>query len=335
MTEIGREIVIYSDGCYQFDLSDFHGECKIYAKASPGGVEQFIMKTENPWVQITMPLGRWFFTIEASDGRKMNTATRLVELNEIGNFRDMGGYTNKDGKVLKYGYFYRSATLSGLSKEAMDFLEKLGLKTIFDFRSKAEVMADSDPLIPGSEYINHSGIVTMDSDFNTQNFDMKTLFEQLAKNKQAILGLGDFMVNGYRTMAREPEAFRCFFDRMKETPNQPILFHCASGKDRTGICGALLMRILDFPKEIIEMDYLRSNQHISMRDQNILKLLHEKIEDEDVRRILSEIFSVRTGYINTFWEEAEKQYDHFDYFLEKRMNITEKDRENFKALYLE
>jgi protein-tyrosine phosphatase len=44
-----------------------------------------------------------------------------------------------------------------------------------------------------------------------------------------------------------------------EAPGTPILVHCASGKDRTGMVMALLLRILGVPREVIVEEYLLSD----------------------------------------------------------------------------
>ncbi|YAB13320.1 tyrosine-protein phosphatase [Lactiplantibacillus plantarum] len=44
-----------------------------------------------------------------------------------------------------------------------------------------------------------------------------------------------------------------------DQPDQSVLFHCAAGKDRTGVAGALIMTALDVSRETIMQDYLLTN----------------------------------------------------------------------------
>jgi hypothetical protein len=37
--------------------------------------------------------------------------------------------------------------------------------------------------------------------------------------------------------------------------SRPVLFHCAAGKDRTGVLAAILLELLDVPRETIAEDY--------------------------------------------------------------------------------
>jgi protein-tyrosine phosphatase len=47
-----------------------------------------------------------------------------------------------------------------------------------------------------------------------------------------------------------------------ETPGTPILVHCASGKDRTGVVVAALLLVLRVPREVIIDEYLLSDGEI-------------------------------------------------------------------------
>ncbi|KAL9021377.1 MAG: hypothetical protein Q9185_001385 [Variospora sp. 1 TL-2023] len=45
---------------------------------------------------------------------------------------------------------------------------------------------------------------------------------------------------------------------LAEAENYPVLFHCTSGKDRTGLIAFTLLLILDIPLDVISADYLAS-----------------------------------------------------------------------------
>ena len=47
-----------------------------------------------------------------------------------------------------------------------------------------------------------------------------------------------------------------------EAPGAPILVHCASGKDRTGVVVAVLLLTLSVPREVIVEEYLLSDGDI-------------------------------------------------------------------------
>lgn len=46
---------------------------------------------------------------------------------------------------------------------------------------------------------------------------------------------------------------------VKDSVSVPILIHCTSGKDRTGVITAAILKLFDIPDEIIIKEYLLSN----------------------------------------------------------------------------
>ena len=44
------------------------------------------------------------------------------------NFRDLGGYVNRDGQQVRYDCFYRSAPLCDLQKEHVEYLQQLQIQ---------------------------------------------------------------------------------------------------------------------------------------------------------------------------------------------------------------
>ena len=71
----------------------------------------------------------------------------LLPLKGAVNFRDMGGLQTVDGKYVKKGILYRAAELTGLTDEDIRLLEKLEIRTVFDYRRDAEANRKPDPFI--------------------------------------------------------------------------------------------------------------------------------------------------------------------------------------------
>lgn len=73
-------------------------------------------------------------------------AHRLLNFQDIPNFRDLGGYTTNNGKQVKWGALYRTGTLTNASNADLKGLKALGLKTLIDLRSTAEKKEEPDRL---------------------------------------------------------------------------------------------------------------------------------------------------------------------------------------------
>ncbi len=92
--------------------------------------------------------------LEETKQKSFYAAPRAVILQGAVNFRDMGGYTTKDNRQVKWGKIYRSADISQLTDLDLRTLMALNIKMVCDFRGPAEIMAAPDRIPSGVERIN-------------------------------------------------------------------------------------------------------------------------------------------------------------------------------------
>lgn len=80
--------------------------------------------------------------------------TQAIELDGVGNARQLGGYVCADGRTIKDGVLLRSAALSTLTDEgAKTLAEKYHLRYVFDFRMDTERAAQPDKEVEGAENV--------------------------------------------------------------------------------------------------------------------------------------------------------------------------------------
>ncbi len=151
------------------------------------------------------------------------------------NFRDLGGYHASYGETAP-GVIYRSATLAYASKEDVDAIAALGIKTVIDLREPKTKESLPNPFLKreGVEVIplNVNGDGRIPKDYNEQ-------FET------------------YMEMLEDPYTARTIFKAIINAP-KPLLIHCNAGKDRTGVFSAVLLLINGVPMEEVNQDYLLS-----------------------------------------------------------------------------
>lgn len=161
-------------------------------------------------------------------------ARRLL-IHSCANMRDLGGYPTLDGKVTKFGRFIRSDAPLNLSAADISFLHNYGLKTVFDLRTEDEAALAPNPLK------NAKGIDYRNISF-TDDFSM--------------LGSMDFCpLKHYVPIMKGSTRVKEILEGMANCPDGAVLFHCAAGKDRTGIIAALLLLNADVPAEDAAADY--------------------------------------------------------------------------------
>lgn len=76
-----------------------------------------------------------------------------IKLSGAYNFRDFGGYRNKEGKRLIRGRLYRSDELSKITAADQEKLVQLGISKIIDYRNKKERLNNEDRPIGNAEIL--------------------------------------------------------------------------------------------------------------------------------------------------------------------------------------
>lgn len=156
------------------------------------------------------------------------------------NFRDLGGLTTRDGKRLRTGRLYRSDTLQALTTSDVAHLrEVIGLRGVVDLRLTDEVSAEGRGLLSEVAEIRYANIpLAMAA---TEGIPPEEVMRKLY--------LGCLSIEASLVTAIE---------RLSEMAEEPVVFHCAAGKDRTGVLAAVLLRLLGVIDEHIVADYTKS-----------------------------------------------------------------------------
>jgi protein-tyrosine phosphatase len=177
---------------------------------------------------------------------------RRIELDGPANFRDLGGYPTAAGR-LRRGRVFRSDSLSRLSAEDVRHLvEVLGLVTVVDLRAGHEVETyGHGPLGAHGVVVHHLPIAD------------ETRAEHVERPPDApdpaTMTLDEIYV---LMLDRYADRFVRVLRALADEGAHPIVFHCAAGKDRTGIVAALLLSVLGVDDEVIAADYALTAEHI-------------------------------------------------------------------------
>jgi protein-tyrosine phosphatase len=171
-------------------------------------------------------------------------AQRLIELDGCFNFRDVGGYQTADGRRVRWRRLFRADGLHRLTEGDRGQLAELGLQTVIDLRSGDE-LADHGRITwpaPGLAY-HHLPM----SEVLPEQEELPAWVdpEYVARRYAELLGRGKEAVTEALAVLTDPAAY-------------PAVFHCAAGKDRTGILSALILGLLGVPDEAIVADYALS-----------------------------------------------------------------------------
>lgn len=176
-----------------------------------------------------------------------------VSLKSILNFRDAGGLPTLDGKTVRKGMIFRSATPDNLRKREIQKLHDLNIRTIIDLRGPEED-GERDKKFDGIEMVS----LPLDFEGETRR-RMMPLFYQ----KNSLEKIAEISAELYNEIldASVP-VFSQVVDILLTPGKCPVLIHCKAGKDRTGIIIALIHLALDVRREAIIGNFMQSNEEL-------------------------------------------------------------------------
>ena len=245
------------------------------------------------------------------------------------NLRDLGGYPTMDGRTVKSGHFYRSAGLFLLNDQELEVIRNLKLKVILDLRTKLEYEEMPDPTFEGVKVLQYSGLVSRGSegiDFSPNG--MKQIGQGAEDQLNKLKGY-------YRQIAFENEAYQKMFYEI-QTMNTPILFHCAYGKDRTGVAAMLILLFLGVSEEVIMEDYLLSNEYLAeIIEEEMLKEKDNLEKHPEMKELMTMLYGVSENMGLFVLERIHEKYENLDDFFDKEFNIDKEQRKFLQDYYLE
>lgn len=201
------------------------------------------------------PWPRPYFLLRDANGVEIQLAERLLPLDGGVNFRDMGGYRAGGDARVKWGLLYRSAVMSRLSDEDFRRLSALGIRTVCDLRSSSERLKD---------VVNWPGDMQPVIQSRDYHLAMESITD-LPRDEVTADRVVSAMSNFY---AELPFEFAPQLSSMMQALAQgqaPLAFNCSAGKDRTGFAAALILSVLDVPRETVMADYLLTREFLKPR----------------------------------------------------------------------
>jgi len=249
--------------------------------------------------------------------------SRHVALDGAVNVRDIGGYRSAHGLVVVRGRLFRGDSLSQLTSADVERLDRLGLRTVIDFRTSGEVLLGGDDRLPYGVEFAHLPV---------SGGDLGAVYELIAsadhERQRRELGGGRAasymaeMNRGFVADGRQREAFGAALRLLCSPGRLPLLYHCTGGKDRAGWMTAIVLTALGVPRELVLRDYLLSNDfHRTGYAKLRLDLIKTGIvaDPELVRPILE----LSATYLGAAFEEADRRYGSFGRFLAYGLEVSE------------
>ena len=269
---------------------------------------------------------------------------RSLGLIMIDNARELGGYKTRDGRQIKHGLLLRTAKLSNATAGDIEKLvNEYRLGTIIDFRMGAEAAAEPDPEIEGVERYNISIMNEMElrKQREMMDIDPGDLMKDPIKGFKTALELkivSDEMYINFLDNEAGKKGFSEFFRLLlNEAPDRAVLWHCTSGKDRTGLAAVLLMTALGVDRETCMADFLLTNEFNKDKIAQTRVFLDIALKPED-KHLLNDMLVVLDGVNESFMEKAidfmDSKYGSVMGYINNELHITDSEIAKLKEKYL-
>ncbi|MFI6516159.1 tyrosine-protein phosphatase [Spirillospora sp. NPDC050679] len=238
------------------------------------------------------------------------------------NFRDLGGHRTRWGARVRGGKVYRADALNKFTDADKAALAKLGVRRVVDFRTPVEVGADGPDKLPAglsatARPVDDNGMfVAVNGAIGSK--DPVRQEQVLGGDRGAELLRGVY--RGFVTDPRARAAFGATLREMAGRRTTPLVFHCTSGKDRTGWTAYLLLRVLGVDHRTAERDFLLSNAYRAEADAKVREQLKAAGYMRDPQ-LLVPVQEVRTDYLDAALEQVRRHYGSLDRYIRVGLGV--------------
>lgn len=174
---------------------------------------------------------------------------------QVFNLRDLGGLPTSDGRRVRTRRLFRSDSPHRATAEDRARLGELGLGLVIDLRQSSERAAFGVAAADVAARHHHLPVFDVSSGGGREAVTgeirdgMAAAFERHGQAGEYLF----MLEHGAATFIGALEA-------LAEPDHLPALFHCAVGKDRTGVLAALALTLLGVPPDEVAADYARSHE---------------------------------------------------------------------------
>jgi len=229
------------------------------------------------------------------------------------NFRDLAASVTTPPGVRPHT-LYRSDHLGALNADDARQIQALGVRRVLDFRGADERLSAACAL----------------PDVKVHSLAIEpTIVQKL----QGMLDAGDhlseadvvaLMQDTYRGFVRHnTHRFAEFFGHLLES-DEPTVFHCTAGKDRTGFAAALVLHALEVPHDVVMRDYLLTNERLAPPSA---------WAGHWPAHVSNILWRVQPAFLEAAYEAVEQDFGGLEGYFREALGLREAERQRLRELY--
>ena len=216
---------------------------------------------------------------------------------------------------VKRGTLYRSDHLGALNSDDARQIQSLGVRRVLDFRGTDE-RTSAACVLP--DVAIHS--LAIEPTIVQVLRDLLASGKELTDNDVVL-----HMQDTYRGFVRgNTHRFAEFFGHLLES-NEPTVFHCTAGKDRTGFAAALILHALGVPRDEVMHDYMLTNERLKPLSMDGWTL---------PPHVAAVLYRVQPEFLQAVYEVVDADYGGLENYFSEGLGLKAPERERFRELYL-
>ena len=305
------------------------GYVKVFASTNPDDIPEIrpvaTANIADQWATVVTddPAKRHYYTLLFNDKYRVRVATRNVNVPNVQNFRDLGGYpVYARHKQVRWGMLYRSAQIDLAQPATRDKLNNLGIRTLIDLRDTSEYSRTAPDTLPGQPRVVHipihaGNLADILTGIDRESIQSDTVYRIVERINRHIVAV-------------HASDFRRIFDILLDEDNYPAVIYCTTGKGRTGIAAALLLSALGVNDEDIMDDYRLSNRYFDIPAATSYAYELPTRSQE----ALTTVYSAREGFLDAARDEIEHAYGSVDDYLRRAVGLEKEDLKQLRKILL-
>lgn len=268
------------------------------------------------------------------------TVRQSIELRSVSNARQLGGYLTGSGRKVRKNCLVRSARLCGMSREDAATLRALGIDTVIDLRSPEEAAEYPDQNVDLFRYLS-CPLPTVELGDYQKKIAEKFAVTKDAKEKTfylseylSCLSMED-MYFEVLTAESSVKSLQSVFAVLLEPDTHGVLFHCTSGKDRTGIVAALIMLSLGACLSDVRADYYASAVATFAATETMAQNLRKEHYSTDAIDEIRYYNGIGKNIAESTYGRVVEDYGSAEAYLSEVLQLSKRQQNLLRDKYLE
>jgi protein-tyrosine phosphatase len=271
----------------------------------------------------------------------MDSSIDKIPLEGLYNTRDLGGIETIDGKHIKHHRLIRSGVLTNATPHDQEvLLEEYNLRLIVDLRNGIEISQTPDVYFPTVKIILNP--IMQDPGnaiIHSKSPNINRVETLLGSFKSKGLTPEEYMMGLYSDMVSSKysqDQIGKFLKIIINHEHGSTLWHCNEGKDRTGVCTAILLSCLGVSRQTVIDDFHITGHFMHEKFKSEIKKYHQEVNmTPELEDVLRTILTAKESYILSVFSSIDLYYGGFDTFRRDFLNISDDEIVKLKETYLE